>query len=119
MFKNFFPEWEEEVSQEWMEPDPYTKQMNKLKAERKAYEEERWGKKEEKSVASGAFLDPETNKFDLADLQKGIPEGVEPSKKELYLSDEQFVSALGMTLDAFNNLKLWKQKDVKKKTGLF
>jgi len=30
-------------------------------------------------------LDPETNKFDIKDLQNGVPNGVNPAKKEEYL----------------------------------
>jgi hypothetical protein len=56
--------------------------MAKIAAEKKAYQEEKFGQKEE------IFVAPNTNKFDYEVLKAGIPEGVMPSAKETYLSDE-------------------------------
>jgi hypothetical protein len=56
--------------------------MAKLAAEKKAYAEAKYGVKEDTN-----FLDPATNKFDIEVLKKGIPVGVNPRSKELYLSD--------------------------------
>ena len=40
------------------------------------------------------YLDPESNKFDLEILKKtpatGLPSDINPSAKELYLSDDNF-----------------------------
>lgn len=30
VFKNFFPEWEDEIADGWLEDDPYTKKMKEL-----------------------------------------------------------------------------------------
>jgi len=38
-FKTCFPEWEDEVSQEWLEMDPYEKHMAEVEAEKAAYAE--------------------------------------------------------------------------------
>ncbi|XP_027948050.1 villin-1 [Eumetopias jubatus] len=48
-----------------------------------------------------------------------LPEGVDPSKKEEYLSTEDFTKALGMTPTAFSALPRWKQQQLKKEKGLF
>ena len=64
-------------------------------------------------------MDPTTNKFDVEVLKKGIPEGVDPAAKQLYLSDEQFQATFGEDLATFNARKAWKQKDMKKAKGLF
>jgi hypothetical protein len=45
-FTTHFPEWEEEVSQQWLEPDPYAAAMAKLAAEKQAYMEQKYGKQE-------------------------------------------------------------------------
>ncbi len=37
------------------------------------------------------YLDPKTNKFPFETLKTSFPAGVHPSKKEYYLSDEEFV----------------------------
>lgn len=87
--------------------------MAKIEAEKKAHQEAKWGKK------ASNCLDPATNKFDIKELQAGIPEGVEPARKEAYLSDEQFEATFGCNLEAFDKLKDWKKKDIKKAKGLF
>eukprot|EP00058_Branchiostoma_floridae_P019974 XP_002605464.1 hypothetical protein BRAFLDRAFT_120671 [Branchiostoma floridae] len=48
-----------------------------------------------------------------------IPEGVDPTKKELYLSDEDFESVFGMSRDKFNSLAGWKRTGLKKEKKLF
>ena len=56
------------------------------------------------------------------DLLKGvgvIPAGVDPSRREAYLSDAQFQEVFGMSHAAFNDLKQWKKNDLKKAKNLF
>ncbi|NXJ13969.1 VILI protein, partial [Odontophorus gujanensis] len=48
-----------------------------------------------------------------------LPRGVDPSRKENHLSDEDFKAVFGMTRSAFANLPLWKQQNLKKEKGLF
>ncbi|NXS86977.1 VILI protein, partial [Erpornis zantholeuca] len=48
-----------------------------------------------------------------------LPRGVDPSRKEDHLSDEDFQAAFGMNRSAFSNLPLWKQQKLKKDKGLF
>ncbi|XP_075778756.1 supervillin isoform X28 [Pelodiscus sinensis] len=58
--------------------------------------------------------------YPLADLlARPLPEGVDPLKLEIYLSDEDFEVALEMTRDEYNALPSWKQVNVKKAKGLF
>uniref|UniRef100_A0A8C9AMV8 Supervillin n=1 Tax=Prolemur simus TaxID=1328070 RepID=A0A8C9AMV8_PROSS len=58
--------------------------------------------------------------YPLADLlARPLPEGVDPLKLELYLTDEDFEFALDMTRDEFGVLPGWKQVNVKKAAGLF
>ncbi|XP_057643261.1 supervillin isoform X4 [Chionomys nivalis] len=58
--------------------------------------------------------------YPLADLlARPLPEGVDPLKLEIYLTDEDFEFALDMTRDEFNALPTWKQASVKKAKGLF
>ncbi|XP_034940979.1 supervillin-like isoform X2 [Chelonus insularis] len=52
-------------------------------------------------------------------LQRPLPEGVDPTTLELYLSPQHFQELLGMTIEEFQELPLWKQIDIKKKIGLF
>jgi len=46
------------------------------------------------SLVGGQFLDPSENKFTLEVLKKnptgGLPKGIDPAKKELYLEDDKF-----------------------------
>ncbi|XP_066179069.1 villin-1 [Sylvia atricapilla] len=48
-----------------------------------------------------------------------LPRGVDPSRKEDHLSDEDFQAAFGMSRSAFSSLPLWKQQKLKKDKGLF
>ncbi|XP_077931446.1 supervillin isoform X4 [Halichoerus grypus] len=58
--------------------------------------------------------------YPLADLlARPLPEGVDPLKLELYLTDEDFEFALDMTRDEYNALPAWKQVNLKKAKGLF
>ena len=54
----------------------------------------------------------------LKDAQD-LPSGVDPAKKELSLSDEEFVSIFGMDKAAFSSLPTWKRNAKKKEVGLF
>ena len=54
----------------------------------------------------------------LKDAQD-LPSGVDPAKKELSLSDEEFDSIFGMDKTAFSSLPTWKRNAKKKEVGLF
>ena len=110
-FKTNFPEWEDEVSQQWLELDPYEKHMKEIEDEKAAYALK--FKKEDK------VYEQPTNTFPLSELQKSCPEGVNPAAKQDYLSPDDFQAAFGMDKAAFDALKDWKKKDLKKKVNLF
>ncbi|XP_065098406.1 supervillin a isoform X20 [Paramisgurnus dabryanus] len=58
--------------------------------------------------------------YPLTDLQaRPLPEGVDPLRLEIYLSDEDFEKALDMTRSEYEALPGWKQVNVKKAKGLF
>ncbi|KAL7976452.1 hypothetical protein Chor_008401 [Crotalus horridus] len=48
-----------------------------------------------------------------------LPDGVDPTKKEYYLSDTEFCDIFGKTKDAFYQMPAWKQQNEKKQHGLF
>ncbi|GAB0094603.1 uncharacterized protein DMENIID0001_099230 [Sergentomyia squamirostris] len=52
-------------------------------------------------------------------LTRPLPEGVDPTRLEIYLSTEEFEEALGVTREDFQQLPFWKQTKVKKEIGLF
>ena len=54
----------------------------------------------------------------LKDAQD-LPSRVDPAKKELSLSDEEFDSTFGMDKVAFSSLPTWKRNAKKKEVGLF
>uniref|UniRef100_A0A671SKH9 Villin-1-like n=1 Tax=Sinocyclocheilus anshuiensis TaxID=1608454 RepID=A0A671SKH9_9TELE len=51
--------------------------------------------------------------------QHQLPQGVDPEKREEYLTDAEFENLLGCTRDNFQRLPKWRQNDLKKKAGLF
>ncbi|XP_022624975.1 supervillin-like [Seriola dumerili] len=60
------------------------------------------------------------NTFPLAQLQaRPLPEGVDPLRLEIYLSDQDFEKALDMKREEYERLPGWKQVNLKKAKGLF
>ncbi len=70
-------------------------------------------------VVDAKFLDPATNSFSYEALKGAFPEGVDPTRKEAYLSEEDFHKVFNMTKDAFYQLKKWKQQDLRKAKSLY
>lgn len=52
-------------------------------------------------------------------LQRPLPEGVDPTHIEKYLSSEDFEELLSMTKEEFDKLPSWKKTALKKEKGLF
>ncbi|XP_077280924.1 supervillin isoform X1 [Temnothorax americanus] len=52
-------------------------------------------------------------------LQRPLPDGVDPTRLELYLSRQHFQELLGTSKEEFQQLPVWKQVNLKKDTGLF
>uniref|UniRef100_A0A3Q2Z0Y2 HP domain-containing protein n=1 Tax=Hippocampus comes TaxID=109280 RepID=A0A3Q2Z0Y2_HIPCM len=60
------------------------------------------------------------NTFPLDQLRaRPLPEGVDPLRLEIYLSDRDFEEALEMKRDKYERLPGWKQVNLKKAKGLF
>ncbi|CAI5673136.1 villin-1 isoform X3 [Oreochromis niloticus] len=68
------------------------------------------------SSGAGKFLDPELLVNKTPDE---LPDGVDPTRKEDYLSDQDFENLLGSTRADFQRLPKWRQNDLKKKAGIF
>jgi len=61
-----------------------------------------------------------TSTYPLDVLQRtDPPEGVDPTKKEMYLSDEDFQDVFGMSKDDFLTYPQWKRDNMRKEHGLF
>jgi hypothetical protein len=67
----------------------------------------------------GVFLDPKSNKFPYAELKGSFPKGVDPVKKELYLTAEEFNKVFGMSVAEYAKLTPFKKKNLKKQLKLF
>lgn len=81
-----------------------------------------------KSVGGGEIFDKDFKEpgsdytLNYAELTKPLdqlPSGVDPRKKEQYLSDGDFVKYLNSPRGEFEKLKPWKQQQLKKAAGLF
>merc|ERR1711862_772325 len=51
--------------------------------------------------------------------QRPLPDGVDPSRLEKYLSDDDFVAHLGLNREEFMAAPRWKQLEIRKEKGLF
>jgi len=61
-----------------------------------------------------------SNKYTFAQLTTGtLPEGVDATCKENWLTDDEFKRVLGMTRAEFNTTPKWKQNNLKKKANLY
>lgn len=66
------------------------------------------------------YLCSEQSKFGLNFLKKAdANSGINLSKKECYLDDDEFNTVFNMTPDKFAGLRLWQQRNLKRKVGLF
>ncbi|XP_071781783.1 villin-1 [Centroberyx gerrardi] len=52
-------------------------------------------------------------------LPEDLPDGVDPSRKEEHLSNEEFALVLGVSRLHFYSMPVWKQQNLKKEKGLF
>lgn len=52
------------------------------------------------------------------DIDK-LPSGVDPATREVHLKEEDFKRVFKMTYAEFSKMPVWKQKDMKKNSGLF
>ncbi|XP_049912534.1 villin-1 isoform X2 [Epinephelus moara] len=65
---------------------------------------------------SGMYVDPELL---INKSPSELPQGVDPSQREDYLSDVDFENLLGTNRSDFKRLPKWRQSDLKKKAGIF
>jgi len=124
MFTCNFVGWDAELAKANVFEDPYEKKL-RLMREAEAKESGDTGAAAEPPPAPEAVpIEPvavasASGTFDLETLKSSLPDGVDPAKKEEYLSDADFQSAFGMSKDEFTALPAWKKKNKKKDAGLF
>ncbi|XP_059161494.1 advillin-like isoform X2 [Physella acuta] len=74
------------------------------------------------NVSNGGQDFNEVPKYSLAELQvasEELPQGVDPSAREIHLLDDEFRKLFHMSYSDFNKLPSWKQKQLKKSFKLF
>ncbi|CAF4275399.1 unnamed protein product [Rotaria sp. Silwood2] len=100
-FINLFPKWTIHMK---------ARQQNQLE-----------GKKlDQKDLVSDILTNLCREQYTIEELRaRPLPEGVDPSKIEFYLSDDDFQKELHMTKDEFYALPYWKQTNIKKPLGFF
>lgn len=74
---------------------------------------------EQKSVESEKIFQCFPHDKLVNKLASELPEGVDPTQKEKYLSDSDFIAVFGITKDDFARLPGWKQLNMKKIKGMF
>jgi len=66
------------------------------------------------------FANPETDRFTFEDIKtQRTARSLNPICRELYLADDEFFAIFGMTKKEFYDMKLWRQRELKKQKGLF
>lgn len=131
MFTANFTGWDAELFARNKFEDPYEKKLRLLReekdkaareqaaADRAAAEAQAAAEAEARAKADEAEAAAASGGFSLTDLQSVCPEGVDPAKKEMYLSDADFQSVFGMDKAAWEKMPAWKRKNKKKEAKLF
>merc|ERR1712087_478499 len=94
----------------------------KRKEEERAAAAARAAEEESKKAPSSKskYKEPMEYSLPYEELSKtDVPEGVDPTRKEQYLSDADFEKVLGSPRGVFNQMKTWKQQQLKRAAGLF
>ena len=75
----------------------------------------------EAAEPEAAYADPAQKKYSHEELRvsSGRPQDVDPAKRELYLSEEDFQVVFGMATADFLKQPKWKQQNAKKSKDLF
>mmetsp|Transcript_81516 Transcript_81516/g.257079 ORF Transcript_81516/g.257079 Transcript_81516/m.257079 type:complete len:373 (-) Transcript_81516:115-1233(-) len=76
--------------------------------------------RKEGSKHGPAYADPAETKYKYEELKGNArPDDVDPTMKERYLSDDDFMAVLGVSAPQFAGLPKWKQQNLKKAKDLF
>jgi len=116
LFTSFFVDWDTNYFKSRIFEDPYEKKLREMKLA--------------KEGVVTADVPPPTpapkpvtlktaNIFTYEELKQGIPEGVDPTRKEDYISEEEFFGLFGMKRNQFKSLPKWKQNNQKRNLCLF
>jgi len=127
LFTRHFHAWDEQYATKNIFEDPYQKKLSALQKEKADSFKEQEEELDKYAVTSTPneteqkveYVSDGSGTHPLAVLQKDCPAGVDPTKKQEYLSPEDFQIAFKMTKDEFNALKDWKKVQLKKSAKLF
>lgn len=120
MFTCHFLGWDAEYTKKQIYMDPYQAKLDAMAAE-KAKKLATQTKSAPAAAPSPvkAFVSPISKTYPYEALKDGIPDGVDPSRKEEYLDATTFSSFFGMDKASFAALPKWKRDSQKKSKGLF
>jgi hypothetical protein len=126
MFTQWFANWDPGFYEKNKFMDPYEAKLKAAAAAKAAAAglpppEVKHERRRSSNVMNplGGFKDPLTTSFSYEELSTDIPEGVNPTKKEQYLSDADFQQKFEMSKAEFNALPEWKRKFKKEKLKLW
>ena len=124
MFSQHFLGWDNDYAEKHSFKDPYAAKLAAMEAKKAAEREEIAAADEtveapveaEEIVVADEDIAP--GSYTVEQLRGRVP-GVEPHKKEMYLSDADFTTVFAMSRSDFKALPAWKAKAAKQKVGLF
>ncbi|KAJ7380494.1 Villin-1 [Desmophyllum pertusum] len=111
-FKSYFVAWEPQM---WNKKMSYEDQMKAIKQDNDKVDENAWSLTEWNEK-----LKPKN--FPLEVLQRkgeDLPEGVDPTKKEMHLDDDKFEEMFKMSKNEWEKVPQWKKNQCKKSLDLF
>jgi len=123
-FTCHFLGWDDRVANDFS--DPYAKKLQKLgsaggagKPQDSKSPTAKHAQMERVGASDIGYADWKTKVCSLSDLQNGVPAGVDPSIKELYLADAEFQKMFKMDKAAWVGQQKWKKDQAKKSNKLF
>lgn len=125
MFTQHFLGWDAEYHEKHSFKDPYAAKLAAIKEAEAKKQAEIYAADNAPAAESSAEPEPAADAppvgqstYTLEQLQGRIA-GVEPHKKENYLSDADFSTVFNMSRTEFSALPAWKAKAAKQKVGIF
>jgi hypothetical protein len=121
MFTTYFVGWDPELFNKKSFEDPYEKKLREANEKKNAAA---GSTSSAAAVAAPVVAAPKavataSGTFTYEQLKSGVPDGVDPTKKEEYLSNEDFAAKFGVDKATFAAQPKWKRDAKKKELGLF
>ena len=103
------------VTEKGKEPEDFTMHFHKWKATNNSDKV----RQEDGRTLLSEYLRDCFSYEELAKPVDSLPKAVDPTRKEFYLSNEEFEQVFNMTKQKYETMRPWRRNKLKKKVGLY